>query len=116
MIFKKTIVVILCSAFTTMTALPSEGLVDHQNKLLSFIEELVVTSKDHTRYHEMDDGHAILDEKIISNVKKALHERGFSVRQIKMEDGFYEVYAYKNLNLYEILLDKEYVILRIKRE
>ena len=59
-----------------------------------------------------DYGYARLTPETKEQIRTTLTEQGYEVRKIKMDDGYYEAYALKDGNRFEIYLDKDLKIVK----
>lgn len=57
-----------------------------------------------------------LNTEVKQQIKTALTEQGYQVAKIKIEDGFYEAYARKDGMRYEVYLDTDMKIVRVKED
>lgn len=59
-----------------------------------------------------DYGYARLTPETKTQIHTLLTEQGYDVRKIKMDDGYYEAYALKDGDRFEIYLDKDLNIVK----
>lgn len=57
-----------------------------------------------------------LNSETKEEIATQLTEQGYEVRKVETEDGYYEAYVMKNGVRYEIYLDKELNIVKIKED
>ena len=57
-----------------------------------------------------------LSDETKTEITLQLTDKGYEVRKIKTEDGFYEAYAIKDGVKYEIYMDKSLEIVRVKED
>jgi hypothetical protein len=57
-----------------------------------------------------------LNSETKTEITEQLTQEGYEVRKIEAEDGFYEAYAIKNGVRYEIYLDKNLKIAKVKED
>lgn len=62
------------------------------------------------------DKHLPLDSDVQARIIKTLEQQGYSVGKIKIEDGLYEAYAKKDGMRYEVFLDTEMKVVRVKED
>jgi hypothetical protein len=73
---------------------------------LSLCSTLAIASNDDLR----------LSDETKTEITSQLTGKGYEVRKIKTEDGFYEAYAIKDGVRYEIYMDKSLEIVRVKED
>jgi hypothetical protein len=57
-----------------------------------------------------------LNADVKARISATLEEQGYSVGKIKIEDGLYEAYAKKDGMRYEVFLDTEMKVVRVKED
>jgi len=57
-----------------------------------------------------------LNADVKARISATLEDQGYSVGKIKIEDGLYEAYAKKDGMRYEVFLDTEMKVVRVKED
>ncbi|MCB1491520.1 MAG: PepSY domain-containing protein [Rhodobiaceae bacterium] len=50
-----------------------------------------------------------------TKIRSTLTEQGYKVGKVKIEDGFYEAYVRKDGERYEVVLDGDFTVVKVKQ-
>jgi hypothetical protein len=62
------------------------------------------------------DSHGRIDQATQDAIRATLTAEGYEVRKIEADDGYYEAYALKNGERYEIYLDRDLNVIKSERD